>query len=344
MAEVRLQMELAETKAELPRLRERVSVGAPAVHKDLSLISLVPKWSGWESRIALEEFISSIEGASSVGLWEDSDRLQVAILRLSGAAKQLYNGSLELHRQGVTWQMFKDVFTRRSRDTHNDQYHFMRLQTARQGRNESPQDFADRYRALSQKLFCKTDDPVAHRVHYENSERMRLASFVTGLIGTPGRHVRYASPQHLDQALKFALSIQEAEIQEKFSESFCASFDNLLREHSPSSSRRASHGSRGSAEAKYTANQTQGQRNKASRNDKKPKTSGTRNAQTKAALRCYECEVFGHFGRECPTSQKRDTGSTISPGRRNPTERSRRSWSPAKGPHLKRTYSVKIKP
>ena len=127
MAEVRLQMELAETKAELPRLRERVSVGAPAVHKDLSLISLVPKWSGWESRIALEEFISSIEGAASVGLWEDSDRLRVAILRLRDATKQIYNGCLELHSQGVTWKMCKDVFRQWFRDTHTDQYHFMRL-------------------------------------------------------------------------------------------------------------------------------------------------------------------------------------------------------------------------
>ena len=111
---------------------------------------------------------------------------------------------------------------------------------------------------------------AAQRGHYENAERMLLASFVTGLIGTPGRQVRYASPQHLDQALKIALSIQEAERQEKFSESFYASFDNSLRQHSPTSLRRACHGSRGSAEAKYTANQTQGQRNTASRNDNKP--------------------------------------------------------------------------
>ena len=68
MAEVRLQMELAEKKAELQRLRERVSVGAPAVHNDLSLISLVPKWSGSETGISLEEFVSSIEGAASVRL------------------------------------------------------------------------------------------------------------------------------------------------------------------------------------------------------------------------------------------------------------------------------------
>ena len=125
----------------------------------------------------------------------------------------------------------------------------MRLQTARQGRNESPQDFADRCRAFSQKLACKTDHPVAQRIHYENAERMFLASFVTGLIGTSGRQVRYASPKYQDQALKIALSVKEAE-KHKFSESFYSSFDNSLRQHSPSSLRRASHGSRGSAEAK----------------------------------------------------------------------------------------------
>jgi hypothetical protein len=71
MAESRLQAlqaELDETRAELQRMRERSSVGALVVHKDLSIISLVPKWSGSETGIPLEVFISSIEGASLVGL------------------------------------------------------------------------------------------------------------------------------------------------------------------------------------------------------------------------------------------------------------------------------------
>jgi hypothetical protein len=105
MAESRLQAlqaELAEMRAELQRMRERTSVGAPVVHKDLSLISLVPKWSGSKTGIPLEEFISNIEGAARVGLWEDSDRLQVATLRLCDAAKQFYNGCLDLHASGAT--------------------------------------------------------------------------------------------------------------------------------------------------------------------------------------------------------------------------------------------------
>jgi len=37
MTESQLQAELRETKAELQRLKERISVGTPTIHKDLSL-------------------------------------------------------------------------------------------------------------------------------------------------------------------------------------------------------------------------------------------------------------------------------------------------------------------
>jgi hypothetical protein len=84
----------------------------------------------------------------------------------------------------------------------------MRLQTARQGRNETPQEFSDRCRALSQKILCKVDNPLAQSIHYENADQMFLASFVSGLTGVPGRQVRFQKPQTLDQALKIAHSVQ----------------------------------------------------------------------------------------------------------------------------------------
>jgi hypothetical protein len=56
--------ELAESKAEIARLKDRLSMAMPTVHKDLSLISLVPKWSGAETAAPLEEFLDSIETAA----------------------------------------------------------------------------------------------------------------------------------------------------------------------------------------------------------------------------------------------------------------------------------------
>jgi len=64
MADTRWQAELAESKDEILLLRERISMGMPTVHKDLSLISLVPRWPGLQSAIPLEDFFfASSEGA-----------------------------------------------------------------------------------------------------------------------------------------------------------------------------------------------------------------------------------------------------------------------------------------
>jgi hypothetical protein len=94
----------------------------------------------------------------------------------------------------------------------------MKLQTARQAKNEGPLQFADRYKNLAKKVVCKVDDPVAQRVHNENANGLTLARFVTGLRGISGRQVRYANPQTLEQAIQIALSVQEAERQEKIGE------------------------------------------------------------------------------------------------------------------------------
>ena len=78
---------------------------------------------------------------------------------------------------------------------HTDQYHFMRLQTAIQTKNEGPQEFADLCRALAQKVMCKDSDPVAQRIHHENAEWMLLASFVAGLSGVAGLKFDIRTPR-----------------------------------------------------------------------------------------------------------------------------------------------------
>jgi len=308
MAEARILAELTETKSELQRIKERMSIGAPTVHKDLSLISLVPKWSGLDSGVTLEEFFASIESSAKIGRWQEDDQREIAVMRLAGSAKIFYQGCTELHEEGTTWQAFKNAFRRRYKDTHTDQYHFTKLQTARQGRNESPQEFADRCRALAQKVMGKSDDPQIQRVHRENAERMLLSSFIAGLHGVPGRQTRFSNPQDIDQALKIALTVQEAERQERFNESFYTQFDNSVRlcSRSPGRSRPESEGQRQPADSR-TENHTRAQRYSKPSNAGRSETPRSRNSQTQEALRCYECQGFGHFARECPTRIKKGT-------------------------------------
>jgi len=56
----RLQAELAQTRLELQQLKARMETGAVTVHKDPSLVSLIPKWSGSCSTISLEQFFLAL--------------------------------------------------------------------------------------------------------------------------------------------------------------------------------------------------------------------------------------------------------------------------------------------
>ena len=174
----------------------------------------------------LDEFLPCIERASTIGSWDEADRFQVAILRLDDPAKKFYNTCLELHADDTTWQTFKDVIKERFNDCHTDQYHFMELQTARQLKCEGPQASADRCRMLPQKVMGRDGDPVVQRIHRENAERMRLATFVAGLAGFPGRYVRFFNPQNMSQALATKLVVTEAEKQEKPTEIFHTGLEN----------------------------------------------------------------------------------------------------------------------
>jgi hypothetical protein len=90
MIESRIQSDLAQVKGEIQRLSERLYVGPTTVHKDLSLISLVPTWSGPQSAATLEEFFASVEAPGKLGGCEKNDQREIAVLRLKGAAKLFY--------------------------------------------------------------------------------------------------------------------------------------------------------------------------------------------------------------------------------------------------------------
>jgi hypothetical protein len=79
VSEARLKQELAESKAELHCLKEHMSSGMHTLHKNVSLISLVPKCLGAENATPIVEFLASINRAVLIGRWQDSDCLNIAI-------------------------------------------------------------------------------------------------------------------------------------------------------------------------------------------------------------------------------------------------------------------------
>ena len=171
---------------------------------------------------------------------------------------------------------------------------------------------------------------MAQRILRENADRM-LASFVARFTGVVGTQVGYAAPKDIRQAVSLALSVQEAEKQQKFNETFNTSFDNSVRLLSRSPSRPR----RDDSKPRQTANTQARGRVRSLRYDStrkyiRPSNSETRNAQTEAAVRCYECQGLGLFGRECTTRLKRQEKTPDPWGIGSARGRSRCSHTPIK--------------
>ena len=228
-----------------------------------------------------------------MGGWSQEDCVQLANLRLLDPAKAFYNANLDFHAADVTWEGFKAAFRERFRDVRPDQFYFSKLQTAKQGKNEDTQEFADRCRGLAQKVMGRDSDPIAQRIHRENAERMCLASFVGGLQGTVGRHTRIANPQSMQQALTIALAATEAIRQEKGSEIFLAKTPE----------ERSVHDSRADT-----------RRNRVSKGTPVKPRQGPE-------IRCYECDGCGHYARECPTRSRRESKPRDPPRNKDPSSR-----------------------
>jgi len=229
-------------QAEIQNLQAQLQT-RPPVSKDLSLVTLVPKWSGTDKAVPLNDFFEILESTARVGNWPQEDLIRIATMKLTDVARVLYNATLELHDKDITWTAFKSAFYNRFRDVRTDQFHITQLQTAKQGKDESPQEFADRCRSPAYKTVPKVEDEAKQKWHYEQAERMLLASFTSGLSGQAGRHARINLPGNVEEALKIAITVNLAEIQERRNETFYVEEDRPTFMRSAQQWYRAKHNS-----------------------------------------------------------------------------------------------------
>ena len=255
------------------------------ITKALSLISLVPKWAGPEASCSLHDFLEAVEIAALVGNWSETDRVRIAALKLTDTARQFYSTNTDLRSTDVTWETFKKAFKDRFKDQRGDQFNYLQLQTAKQQKG-GVQSFADHVRALVQKIQSKRTDPTS-LMYKENLDRMHLAAYMSGLIGSPGTQVHFRLIDTLEEAVRIAVVVEQAE--RKGDAFYVEGREGDFR--SPKSS------FRGPRDRHRERNEPRKQHSEESARRRKESAEANE-------FRCFECDR-GHMARDCPTRRNR---------------------------------------
>lgn len=84
-----------------------------------------------------------------MGSLDENDKKQVVKLKVTGAAAEFLHSRPDLTAPETTYRALQTAFEDRFKEKMPDNYYYALLQTAAQWKDESPEAFADRVKALS---------------------------------------------------------------------------------------------------------------------------------------------------------------------------------------------------
>ena len=179
--------------------------------KDILLVTGILEWTGEVKGKIVHEFFSQIETLAKVSGWTNDDKALIVKANLPGLALQFLSGRGELVRDGCSYENLKQALVDRFSDKLLDQYYYMRLQDAAQGRDESAEEFGDRCRKLCQCTFRKVQDKEVQRIINEEAECRLLAAYIHALRGIVGQQVQFQMHSTMEEAVKLAVTVENVE-------------------------------------------------------------------------------------------------------------------------------------
>ncbi|XP_046384964.1 uncharacterized protein LOC124155290 [Ischnura elegans] len=216
--EMDLQQALEQMHNKLRELSEeneklRADNGAAAADrgptKNFGVLGSVEGFSGKPGE-SVTLFFDKLERAAELGGLSDSEKLHVAVLRLSGEAAEYFRSREEcIH--AANYEELKELLLQRYRSKRSARFYREMLINIRMSPGEDIETFADRIRKINSQTY-EIDGAAEHvaATRFEADQRA-LDTFLRGLPGELGRQCRLTAPKIFDEAVQAAMRIQEVE-------------------------------------------------------------------------------------------------------------------------------------
>jgi hypothetical protein len=348
-------VEMEILQAQMEELRDRLNalqIGEDhrGPSKDVSLVAGIKEWTGESKGRPVHEFLTQIETLAKVSGWTSQDKALIVKAKLQGLALQFLQGREELGKDRCPYEVLKQALIERFSDKLPDQYYYTRLQEAVQERDEGAEEFGDRCRKMCQRTIRKVQDEETQRVINEEAERRLLAAYIHGLKGIVGQQVQFQMPSTMEQAVRLAVTVENAERHRQMKDGprkifttrrdakcyRCAGIGHYARDCRREPDRALPGwksggdqcGRRGGGpcrEPQVTRRDRDrdrgGSREQDSRRPTRPWVSS--GDARSSGIQCIHCQEFGHLRRECPK---------VFQAIRHPNGRSSALRSPASNP------------
>lgn len=272
----------------------RLTIGVKT--KDLSLAASIKEWSGHSKAKPVTEFLTQLEQCAQVSNWSKEDLVNILKAKLTGEALQFVNGKDELTDGRVSYEVLKAALVDRFTEKLPARFHYNLLHEATQGKDETPIQFLDRCRALSQKTIRQSADPTEQRIRKEEADFRLLTSFIYGMRGEAGRELRIRNPETVEQALSIATMVHNAK-----------RLEQRPRDHETLVVKTERKDATKPNQYKQPWRQNGQPRGPPTRRPQEPRERSK--DQVRPPITCFSCGQQGHIARRCE-AKKRPTTET----------------------------------
>lgn len=178
----------------------------------MSTVALVEVFRGDSQGLpSVNDFFKQLESAAALGRWDnDLEKIRVLHLKVKGSAALFVNTHPDICKSETTYETIKSLMIERFTPKELDRFYYIELQTAVQGKNETPEQFADRVCKLGSRTIRITSDAREQKILNDELERRLESVFSAGLRGVVGEQVRFRMPKTMEEAVKLAVMVASA--------------------------------------------------------------------------------------------------------------------------------------